>query len=133
MPLDDQGSTPTVPAISDGVTTMSYMQFTADVIRACIFARLVLPDMEAGRVSFTIGEVHDWLPYVQQQQVLGAAAARSPLAAYGITATFTGGFHANRDQEVIWEWNPGQANRCYQALDAATRAAIDRFVRPDDP
>ena len=111
---------------------MSYMQFSADAIRACTFARLVLPDFEAGRVSFTVGQVHDWLPYLQQTQILGATTARAPLAAYGITATFQGGFNANRDQEIIWEWDPGQVNRSYRALDAATLAAVDKFTRPED-
>lgn len=106
---------------------MSHMQFAADIVRAYIFARLVLPDFEAGRVSFTVGDVHDRLRHLQQPQILGAATARRPLEAYGISATFQGGFNANRDQEIIWEWNPNQANQRYDSLDRATRAAVDYF------
>jgi hypothetical protein len=105
------------------------MQYVADVIRVFTFARYVLPDPAAELASFTVGEVHDGLPFVQQTQVLSATTARKPLAAYGITATTQGGFHANRDHEIQWRWDEPTVMERYQQLDSVTRAAIDHFVR----
>ena len=78
----------------------------ADLIRARAFAHVVLSDIDAESAMFTVGEIHDLMPQsVQQQQVLGACTARKPLEYLGIRATQQGGFHANREQEIRWEWD----------------------------
>ncbi len=103
---------------------MANFQYTADLIRAHVFAWYVAPDYDAELATFTVGEVRDKLPYVQQQQILGATTARGPLAAYGITATTQGGFHANRDHEILWRWEAAQVRKRFERLDNPTRLAV---------
>ena len=104
------------------------LRTTADLIRACAFARYVLPDIDQESAFFTVGAIHNLMPYVQQQQILGACTARGPLRRIGITATQQGGFHANRDHEIRWEWDTELVETRYAQLGPATRGAIRVFA-----
>ena len=101
------------------------MRFTADVIRAVLVGRVVLADIEAGSAFFTIGDARAWFPQrIQQQQILCGATTRKPLLSIGITATMQGGFHANQDQEIRWEWDAARVQRWFTRLEPAIRAAV---------
>lgn len=83
------------------------MQTTADMIRGWMFATYFLPNLYEGSVTFSVGEVMDNIPFpVQQQQIVGACGARTPLARFGITAIATEGANANRHQQWRWTWDP---------------------------
>ncbi len=107
------------------------MRFTADVVRAVLVRKVVLPDIEARSAFFTIKEARAWFPQViQQQQILSGATVKKPLLRLGITATQQGGFHANQDQEIHWEWDAARVKRCLERLDPSVRAAIEAVPGP---
>lgn len=102
------------------------LYYDADRIRAFAFGYVVRSDPDAESITFTVGEIYDRLArQYQLQQVLGACTARSPLDRYGIIATQQAGFHANRNQEIRWDWTADRANRRYENLDDETRAIVD--------
>ena len=101
------------------------MQYIADVIRVVLVGKVVLPDIDAGSASFTIKEARKWFPQeIQQQQILAGATAMKPLQRIGITATQQGGFHANQDQEIRWEWNRAGVEGWLQKLPPGIRDAL---------
>ena len=104
------------------------MVYVADVICACLVGRIILPDIASGSAYFRIREARGYLPfYPQQTQILAAATARTPLAAYGIVATHQGGFHANLDQEIHWQWEQEEFERCLERkeLDISIRRIME--------
>ena len=109
------------------------MQYTADVIRAVLVGKVVLPDIEAGSAFFTIREARGWFPQViQQQQILQGATSKKPLLRLGITATHQGGFHANQEQEIQWLWDAGDIERRLERLarqDSIFEAALEAARR----
>lgn len=101
------------------------MQYTADVVRVVLVGKVVLPDIDAWSAFFTIREARKWFPQViQQQQILAGATAKKPLQRIGIIATQQGGFHANQDQEIRWEWTPASVEQWLQRLPPEIRAAL---------
>ena len=106
------------------------MESDAEAIRATLVAKVVLPDIEAESAYFTIKDARKWIPKeIQQQQILAAATAKKPLRRFGITFTNQGGFHANKDQEIHWEWDAAGVERCLGRLDSRTKAVMETASR----
>ena len=55
---------------------------------------------------------------------LGWRHGRKPLRRFGIRWTDQGGFNANQDQEIHWQWDAEEVKRRVKRLDSVTKVAM---------